>query len=83
MRDVYQKADKIVVWLGPESEDSNIAFRFQAEASLSKFEIEDWVRRQWKVQGHDKDWAAIHGPMSRDYWNRIWIIQESFSHTLR
>jgi hypothetical protein len=78
MRDIYQKATKVVVWLGPASEDSNRAFRSLAEASANKSEIEDWVRRQRKVQSHDKDWKAIHCLMSRDYWNRILIIQETF-----
>jgi hypothetical protein len=78
MRDIYQRALKVVVWLGAESEDSNTAFQFLAEASLNKSEIEHWVRRQWKGLVHRKHWLAIYRLLSRNYWNRIWIVQEIF-----
>lgn len=71
MREIYQNAAKVVVWLGPESGDSNMAFQLLAEAHLTHFQIEDWLLQQWKVHGREKAWKAIYDLVSHDYWNRI------------
>lgn len=78
MREIYSRAAKVVVWLGPASYNTNLVFDFLAEASSKKREIEDWLPKTFKNSGRTKSWKAMYDLATRDYWKRVWIIQEIF-----
>jgi hypothetical protein len=79
MREIYGRATKVVVWLGTSSYNTNLAFDFLAEASSKELEIEDWLPKTFKSSDRSKSWKAFHDLATRDYWKRVWIIQEIFS----
>jgi hypothetical protein len=78
MHEIYKKAAKVVVWLGQTSSSSDIAFSFLVTAASNRLEIEDWVSKAWKCPNLSVRWSAIHDIVNRDYWRRVWIIQEIF-----
>jgi hypothetical protein len=71
MHEIYQRAAKVVVWLGPASPNSDIAFTFLAEASSKRLEFEEWLPRTWKDSNRLKCWRAIYDIVNRDYWRRV------------
>jgi hypothetical protein len=78
MHKIYQRAAKVIVWLGPASKNGNFAFDLLAEASSKKIEIDDWLIRNLKMRSRSKFWEAYCDIADCDYWGRVWIIQEIF-----
>ena len=78
MRNIYKRAAKVVVWLGQASSSSDIAFSFLVTAASNRCGIEDWMSKAWKSPNVSVRWSAIHDIANRDYWRRVWIIQEIF-----
>jgi hypothetical protein len=59
MQEIYQRAAKVVVWLGPASKTSDLAFAFLAEASLKAPEIDDWLPRNLRAQNRSKIMGSL------------------------
>jgi hypothetical protein len=89
MADIYSKATKVLVWLGPESEDSGRAL-FLLEYIASKVTY-DWNMLQLSSTTDETHWAdrtvqlpplfedempAIHHLIHRPWFERLWIRQE-------
>lgn len=88
MADVYSKAARVVVWLGPESDDSSLAMDcFDKIASKVKV---DWTTLSMSAITHEVHWAdtvtqsplephemlAINHLIYRSWFERLWIWQE-------
>jgi hypothetical protein len=75
MRSLYEKAWSNVVWLGEESDDSNNA----CDCISNIAHLKNAVRMQnpWveSIYG-ELDWKPLMNILSRQYWSRLWIIQE-------
>jgi hypothetical protein len=67
MPQIYQRAEKVVVWPGPASSNSDIAFQFLMEASLKRLENEAWLLRNLKTPSRSSHWKAIYDILERDY----------------
>ncbi|EPE36392.1 hypothetical protein GLAREA_05730 [Glarea lozoyensis ATCC 20868] len=69
MSEIYPRAKKVLVWLGEHDEHSQKIF---AGAGF-----QDWVSAAVRVFKDDNErldaWTSL---LSRDYWNRTWIVQE-------
>lgn len=92
MGDIYRMAHRVVVWLGPEADDSTYGLAF-IEALGGQVEV-DWVSEtmkpgQGQVQDHWADTAlgipwimmprhykAISELIRRPWFERVWIRQE-------
>jgi hypothetical protein len=79
MRQIYERAQRVTVWLGPESESSSLAFNFM------KFISADRRKRAMKSEkldgtahysGFQKELEAVKKLCQRPYWERLWIVQE-------
>jgi hypothetical protein len=71
MGEIYHRAQRIIIWLGEESDDSAAALRFISEiVDLSRF---DHIVKDHKSP---KLWQALSGLMSRTWFTRRWVIQE-------
>ena len=88
MVDVYSNAVRVVVWLGPESDDSSLAMDcFDKIASKVKV---DWTTRSMSAITHEVHWGdrvtesplephemlAINHLIYRSWFERLWIWQE-------
>jgi hypothetical protein len=76
MRQIYSTASKVIVWLGQERDNSNIAMEYLTTEGLAPLKRKGW--------GYKKLWTREQGKAlsilsERSYWRRIWIIQEIFN----
>jgi hypothetical protein len=78
MRSIYSKAVSVVIWLGPEEDDSIGAVNFMEE--ISKL-----ANRPAKVasilssRDSIEDLIAVAALFERPYWRRLWVVQEVFN----
>ncbi|KAH7309637.1 heterokaryon incompatibility protein-domain-containing protein [Stachybotrys elegans] len=86
MCDIYKRAKSVVVWLGEATNDSTTAINLMKklhEVSLNAT-AQDWAKpiseKELKDIGlpeaYSTDWAAIEALYCRQWFRRIWIIQE-------
>lgn len=76
MRDVYTNADKVLVWLGESSEDSDIAMHILEDLSDG---IIDYMAFGSDVQPSQREavlWQPVTNLFKRPWWARGWIVQE-------
>ncbi|QDS77739.1 hypothetical protein FKW77_004575 [Venturia effusa] len=71
MRQIFARAAFVLVWLGPESADSKLAM--DTLRSLYEPQASTSPRQVWADQTRKKPILSLLG---RDYWKRVWIIQE-------
>lgn len=94
MNHIYWSTSRVVVWLGPEADDSDLAMNllesigqkiqvdwFALEYTCVTEEDEDiWGR--WRYPNQlpldERDWAAIQSLTERPWFKRIWVRQEVF-----
>jgi Heterokaryon incompatibility protein (HET) len=90
MRQIYQTAECVNVWLGPEFEESNLGMEFaldleQRVRALGSTKVQvEWInplmRSRMNVSTHEGSWKALTRVHQRPYWQRLWIIQEIVSN---
>ena len=82
MHRVYGHAERVIAWLGPDTEDIGIAFdvltRLQLDNDLEL--IHEWTENRQdailEAARQDRSWSAISALPTRPYWRRGWIVQE-------
>lgn len=75
MRQVYEKAQEVIVWLGPAADASDLAISFVRELYEHKEESATfWLQRE--NLGVMNELVALQKLFARPYWSRIWIVQE-------
>lgn len=67
MARIYSKADRVLVWLGPAGESSNLAMRCLATGSASQ---------KARDRSKTKAGVALLRLCQRAYWTRLWVLQE-------
>ena len=79
MRQIYERAQRVVIWLGIEGNNSTVAFEF------IKFISSDRKKRAMRSEklngkasysGFREELEAVKKLCQRPYWERLWIIQE-------
>jgi hypothetical protein len=66
---IYTEAKQVAVWLGESDENSSIVFEFLGNTL-------QWKRLQDSLAGRSRAVRAFYTFCCRDYWSRLWIIQE-------
>lgn len=79
MRDIYGDAYSVIAWLGEEKNDSNEAIQLLFDLlDASKANLGPGIEA--KLQSEPRylrtGWIALNQLMKREYWYRLWIIQE-------
>jgi Heterokaryon incompatibility protein (HET) len=73
MRNIYQTASKVLVWLGEEGQDSDMAMDLVPR-------LKDIDLRNIPLYIEDPDmrkaWDALHRLCRRPWWTRSWVLQE-------
>ncbi|KAF2728797.1 HET-domain-containing protein [Polyplosphaeria fusca] len=73
MRDIYDEAREVYIWLGTESTNSNIAMDYVKTKGTRKIRSRGagfhaiWTREEGR---------ALRDLCERPYWRRMWVIQE-------
>lgn len=91
MARIFEQASRVVVWLGPEEEDSDLGLA-KLEDLGRKVDV-NWLSREirpstaWAHEGHWADLTsylpyatsevlAIAGIINRPWFGRLWVVQE-------
>lgn len=76
MGDIFANAAVVLMWLGKEEEESNLAMEF-----LQRMEMDSKsnVAEQYQNTAFEPHWSALGRLLGRPYWKRKWIIQEIVS----
>ncbi|RDW72907.1 hypothetical protein BP6252_06814 [Coleophoma cylindrospora] len=83
MADIYSLASRVVVWLGPESDDSAAAIEFMKD--VGKFFVEESSGYWLAFPGYQnadfdlsiKDmFQAVRHLIHRPWFSRLWVVQE-------
>lgn len=69
MAEIYSRATRVVAWLGLSTVSSQLAMGFLREMYLGG----SFVRQELKL---DRRWEDVNKLCQREYWKRLWIIQE-------
>ncbi|PMD34559.1 HET-domain-containing protein [Hyaloscypha variabilis F] len=89
MADIYSKAARVLIWLGPSSFDSSVALDCLKLVS-SKITV-NWINATMSPLSNERHWAdpkiqlpfdaeeflAICNLLNRDWFGRLWIWQEA------
>ncbi|KAK8031355.1 heterokaryon incompatibility het-6 [Apiospora arundinis] len=75
MTRIYGEADSVAIWLGPESDDSQVAMNFTRHIcglADSPEKVDSWI----EMESHEPKFTALVNLFERDYWSRVWVVQE-------
>lgn len=72
---IYREADFVGIWLGPEADDSSRAIALIEKLSEEGLDQED-VKRIIYSSSWDRHFHALVDLFERDYWDRLWVVQE-------
>ena len=79
MKSIYSQAESVVIWLGDAAHRSNEAIDLinavAAGWAGGPESLRKCLRETFAVRG-PKLWDALSDLIMRDYWSRLWIIQE-------
>ncbi|CAF9931984.1 hypothetical protein IMSHALPRED_008767 [Imshaugia aleurites] len=79
MKDIYRQAANVVVWLGEAAKGSDEAIDFINAVSVSRNlgseSLLACLREAFAIYGITI-WDSLSNLIMRDYWSRLWIIQE-------
>src|SRR3569833_237893 len=78
MSQIYSQADSIVVWLGPATEDSDVALGLLRDLADDRRKDDPRtaiLQRVADTKGIAR-WLALAGLMNRRWWTRAWVLQE-------
>ncbi|KAE8443919.1 hypothetical protein EG329_001229 [Mollisiaceae sp. DMI_Dod_QoI] len=88
MADIFSKAHRVVVWLGSESDDSDLAIdcieraSSQIKVNWSKLSMEsitdntDWSDMNTPPDFQRHEFLALSNFLSRSWFQRLWVWQE-------
>jgi hypothetical protein len=68
MGEIYSGAERTYIWLGREDERSDIAMDLVAGITEEKMAMFD---------PEADEWLAVYQLLRRDWWTRLWVIQEA------
>jgi hypothetical protein len=74
MTSIYSKAYTMAIWLGQEANDSNLAMELLSE--IVKVEDSATMRDIIQSPTRRSQFEALVALFSRDYWKRLWVVQE-------
>lgn len=76
MREIYEKAHRVMVYLGNDLDASKanwLLIKLHSLASLNSFED---LSKRYMLEKDSPSWQALGKMLSHPYFTRIWIIQE-------
>ncbi|KAH8202243.1 hypothetical protein TruAng_003620 [Truncatella angustata] len=75
MGEIFRRADKVFIWLGREGEGSNLAMDLLNSVPTpgDTTALKHFVDTR---ANHDEAWIAVKCLFERDYWRRLWVLQE-------
>ncbi|KAF4948904.1 hypothetical protein FGADI_9188 [Fusarium gaditjirri] len=77
---IYSNAENVAIWLGPEENDSARAVRFlDAIATTGEPSGSSNISKLLAAGAENGDLLAVVSLFGREYWRRLWVVQEVFN----
>lgn len=76
MARIYSTSWRVLIWLGTEDKDSNLALRFMSFVGAEWMKGNCRSERHHRYHDNRRELEAIRNLCRRSYWQRLWIIQE-------
>jgi hypothetical protein len=88
MRDIFESAESVIVWLGKEEESTSLAFEMTRAISAAIIPTEwtsanvvrhtepSMTRLIGPLGNSEAHWTALESFMWRSWFTRIWVLQE-------
>ncbi|KAM3067208.1 hypothetical protein ACMFMF_009708 [Clarireedia jacksonii] len=76
MRTIYERAEKVLVWLGNECENSHNALLLAEHLYNYRQSEEDLAKHVFTTPDIALYFKALKELFARSYWRRIWVVQE-------
>ncbi|ROW07156.1 hypothetical protein VPNG_07321 [Cytospora leucostoma] len=80
MGEIYSNADSVVIWLGEEAQDSDMALSFLKALARCRRNYETGRARVLAMAQDPKclrQWRALSALMRRRWFERAWVLQET------
>ncbi|KAF3920697.1 hypothetical protein ABW21_db0209419 [Orbilia brochopaga] len=92
MSDIYRRAQRVVVWLGPEADESKTALTAlghlgkqvdmnwdwdEFQLTVPKGKDPKWAYCNYPIPFAEATWLAILALISRTWFQRLWVWQEA------
>ncbi|KAL2061762.1 hypothetical protein VTL71DRAFT_7140 [Oculimacula yallundae] len=90
MRDIFSMASRVIVWVGPSTEDSKVAMEkldYLGKQAVStterrrlpapEAEEKSWYESSVQLPFDEKTWQAIRSLLKRPWFERLWVVQEA------
>jgi hypothetical protein len=78
MTEIYQRAERVAIWLGPQSGDSDLGMELiQKISRVAEFPRE--ITTHTPAPFSEQYFAAAVALFEREYWHRLWVVQEVFN----
>jgi hypothetical protein len=83
MNQIYSHAEQVIIWLGDSEDDSDLAMdliKTWAPPDAEKMSMARLLEAVMLTRnGFDiRSWHAVRHLFAREYWKRVWILQEIF-----
>lgn len=75
MKDIFQRASQVIVWLGSSNFDSGAAFTLLHSLNTCQ-SSSNKIREIIQDPNRAYEWKALINLFQRSYWRRVWVIQE-------
>ena len=73
MKSIYERAEEVIVWLGPSYQDSHLAFKLMQDMYDHRDDV-DWIARLFSQPDTRKAVFALNHLLDNDYWWRMWYV---------
>lgn len=73
MRTIYTEAQSVFIYLGLQTDDSDMAMDFLARLATGETR-EDFLT--FSAEQYYESWEALQNLLRRSWWKRAWVIQE-------
>ncbi|KAJ8122854.1 hypothetical protein O1611_g9737 [Lasiodiplodia mahajangana] len=78
MTEIYAKATRVAIWLGPSENDSQLAEEFLQDIVMRENDPKKITALLFS-QAQQPALEAVTRLFQRDYWKRLWVVQEVFN----
>ncbi|KAH8598663.1 heterokaryon incompatibility protein-domain-containing protein [Bisporella sp. PMI_857] len=88
--DIFKLAERVIVWVGPSTEDSQLAMQtldylgrqVVSTTDRRRAPAPDAVKKTWfessvQLPFGDSTWKAISNLLQRSWFERLWVVQEA------
>ena len=77
MLDIYRLATRVVVWLGPRAENSDLALDLVEQMPTVDFQE---LRSSAADVNNNAGWNALRAFYRRPWWSRVWVSPSYLPH---